>query len=595
MTKQDIKNINIITEDKVSRRALTFGRKEEFKWLEAKCTACGRCSRICPVDAIILDRTDELSKRMRTAPCSQACPAGLDGSRYVRFIAEGKFSEAAAVIRERAPFPLVLGHVCKRPCESECQRGKYEGSLQLRALKRFAAANDSGFWRQQLKVAPTTGKKIAVVGSGPAGLSIAYYLNLIGHKVIVFEALPDKGGKMLSSIPEYQLPKDVMNAEINIIESLGVEIKTNSKVDSVDTLLTGGFDAAALAIGVRGWGKSLKLPIPGSRNDGVIHGEALLKDIEAGKPVEFGKKVAVLGGGSTAFKVALSAAHSGAAEVHIFGQEHTGGVEAESWEVDEALTEGVIVHSSSLFYRVIAEDGGVTGIGAQKIRALGYDSDGQPCYDPLPGVGEVFAADNVISAMGGDGVSDGPLEVKPGVFAAGDAVNEQRSVIESIAAARWVAAAIDRYLGGSGDIDQTLAPPESAKAITPLKEFKSKFPSPTPVKYVRAYDGSQAASEQTLPETAAMADAKRCLKCDLSYQLKDYQLDTGVCVFCGRCIEACYWNAITPGAGYEKARQAVETVSAGEKRSSMVLTVMVTVGVLFIAAVTISKMIDILA
>ena len=592
MTKQDIKNINIITEDKVSRRALTFGRKEEFKWLEAKCTACGRCSRICPVDAIAVNRTKEVTKRMRTAPCSQACPAGLDGSRYVRFIAEGKFSEAAAVIRERAPFPLVLGHVCKRPCESECQRGKYEGSLQLRALKRFAAANDSGFWRQQLKVAPTTGKKIAVVGSGPAGLSIAYYLNLIGHKVIVFEALPDKGGKMLSSIPDYQLSKDVMNAEINIIESLGVEIKTNSKVDSVDTLLTGGFDAAALAIGVRGWGKSLKLPIPGSRNDGVIDGEALLKDIEAGKPVEFGKKVAVLGGGSTAFKVALAAAHNGATEIHIFGQEHIGGAEAESWEVDEALTEGVIVHSSSLFYRVIAEDGGVTGIGAQKIRALGYDSDGQPCYDSLPGVEEVFAADNVISAMGADGVSDGPLEVKPGVFAAGDAVNEQRSVIESIAAARWVAAAVDRYLGGSGDIDQTLAPPESAKAITPLKEFKSKFPSPTPVKYVRAYDGSQAASEQTLPETAAVADAKRCLKCDLSYQLKDYQLDTGVCVFCGRCIEACYWNAITPGAGYDVAAETSKQAESFKKQrvyNYVLVILVVTVG-LMIATIVLSKL-----
>ncbi|MEN8614883.1 FAD-dependent oxidoreductase [Dehalogenimonas sp. THU2] len=591
MAKIDTKTAAVIVpEARVGRRTHSFGRHEEFNWSEAKCTACGRCSRICPVDAITLDRTMELTKRMRAAPCSQACPAGLDASRYVRFIAEGKFAEAAAVMRERVPFPLVLGHVCRRPCESECQRGKYEGSLLLRALKRFAAANDSGLWRQQLQIAPPTGKRAAVIGSGPAGLSIAYYLTLLGHQVTVFEALPDKGGKMLSSIPYYQLPKDVVTAEINIIESLGVEIRTNSTVESVAALLGEGFDGIALAIGVKGWGKSLKLPIPGARSEGVIDGESFIKNIETGWKIETGKRVAVLGGGSVAFKAALAAVHSGAGEVHIFGQEHTGGAEADPWEIDEALAEGVITHSSSLFYRVIAGEGRVLGVGARKIRALGYDAEGELDYDPLPAAEEVFTADYVVSALGADGAPVGPMEVGPSVFAAGDAVNEQRSVVESIAAARWVAAAMDRYFGGSGDLDQRLAPPESARALTPIREFRSKFPPAVPVKQIRADDGSLAASEQTLPATAAVADAGRCLKCDLTYELKDYRLDTGVCVFCGRCIETCYWNAITPGAGYETAKKAAEIKDAGGKRYATVLTALVAVGVVLIAAVLLSKL-----
>ena len=215
MAKNENKNVAVIPAEAVGRTQKSFGGHEEFKWSEVKCTACARCSRACPVEAITVNRDkDQVKKRILAAPCSQACPAGLDVSRYVRFIAEGKYPEAVAVMRERVPFPLVLGYICKRPCELKCQRSEYEGSLLIRALKRFAAENDNGLWRQKVKMAPATGKKVAVIGSGAAGLSTAYYLTLLGHKVTVFEALPDKGGKMRSSIPEYQLPKAVMNREI---------------------------------------------------------------------------------------------------------------------------------------------------------------------------------------------------------------------------------------------------------------------------------------------------------------------------------------------------------------------------------------------
>ncbi len=599
MAKIDNKNIVIVPEQAVSKGRKTFGAHQEFKWSEAKCTACDRCERACPVDAIALDRTKQVKKRMRTAPCSQACPAGLDASRYIRFIAEGKYAEAVAVMRERVPFPLILGYICKHPCESACQRNEYEGSLLIRALKRFAAEKDDGSWRKNLKIAPATGKKVAVIGSGPAGLSTAYYLALLGHKVTVFEALPDKGGKMLSSIPEYQLPKDVMNLEIKTIESFGVDIKTNYRVETVDSLFAQGFDSAVLATGILGWGKSLKLPIPGSRDAGVSDGETNMADLDAGKPVEFGQKVTILGGGSLAFRLAVAAARAGAKEVHIFGQEHTGDREADSFEVDEAVGEGVIVHSSSLFYRVFSDQGKAAGVMGQKIRSFGYDKNGDLSYDPLPNTEEKYPADNVISALGRVGdTPQGSLEVgRKGVFAAGDAVNEQRSVIESIAAGRWTASMADRYLGGSGNLEMSLAPPESSKAVTPIRSLLRRMPSLVPVNQVKVADGSVAASEQTLEEKAAKLDAERCLKCDLCYDLKDYELDTNTCVFCGRCVEACMWNAIIPGTGYTTAvdaRREAEKVESAEQAGKRkvylyALRILVAAGALLIAAVILSK------
>ena len=222
-------------------------------------------------------------------PCMMACPAHTNAGRYVELIAEGRFEEAYKFARDPNPLASICGRVCAHPCETACRRGEIDRPIAIRALKRFAAEKDDGSWRKSMKILPATGKKVAVVGSGPAGLSSAYYLSYLGHKVTVFEALADKGGKMLSSIPEYQLPKDVMNLEIQTIESFGVDIKTNSRVESIDSLIKQGFDSAVLATGILGWGKSLKLPIPGSRDPGVSDGETIMADLDAGKPVEFGQ------------------------------------------------------------------------------------------------------------------------------------------------------------------------------------------------------------------------------------------------------------------------------------------------------------------
>lgn len=186
-----------------------------------------------------------------SAPCRAACPAGINVPRYLRLIANGRFDEAQAVIREKIPFPSVCGRVCFAPCEVNCRLNQIDGPVIIRALKRFVAERDGGLWRQGAKAAGPTGKGVAIVGSGPAGLTAAYYLARQGHAVTVFEALAEPGGMMRFAIPSYRLPKEVLNAEIQTIKDVGVEIKTNVRVGSLDKLFKDGYAALFIAIGVR--------------------------------------------------------------------------------------------------------------------------------------------------------------------------------------------------------------------------------------------------------------------------------------------------------------------------------------------------------
>jgi len=567
----------------------------EFVWSQDRCTGCVKCARRCPVDAIVIARQKVITKRVGIAPCSQACPAGVDVSRYVRLIGEGKFPEAVAVIREKIPFPSVCGYVCLHPCEAECQRNQLDEHILIRVLKRFAAEHDTGLWKQNLKAAPPTGKRVAVVGSGPAGLAAAYYLARLGHSVTVFEAMPEPGGKMLSSIPGYELPKEILKAEIKEIENLGVDIRTNTKVDSVESLFEQGYQAVLLAVGIN---QGVKLPIPGADLDGVLAGTSFLEDVSQGKEVKLGKRVVVLGGGGVAFDCARTALRLGASDVHMFGQEHQGDREAEPWEVDQALEEGVVIHPWLTFVRVVSDEGHIKGVESLKIRSFGFDSQGRVQYDTIAGTEHILPADTVIAALGrGNTIQITPdaLAVREGIFAGGDAVNEARSVIESIAAARWTAIAIDKYLGGSGDIEETLAPPVQEEAVTPLREAKGGWPPkvPTVLRYEQQ-KGSVAEVELSLKEKEAIKEAKRCLRCDLTYMVDEFEVDTAVCTYCGRCVDACLWDALMSGYGYEKAaKERAERVEAieGENRVyNRVLTLLVLAVVVIILAIVAVKL-----
>jgi formate dehydrogenase beta subunit len=282
---------------------------------ESGCKFCGACVEVCPTGALLDKDIKRAEREAALVPCTSACPAGIDVPRYVRLTAEGKFDEALAVIREKVTFPRVLGRVCFHPCEEVCRRGKLNQPIAICSLKRFVAEQDSGEWKTKSKKAAPTGKRVAIVGSGPAGLTAAYYLAKLGHAVTVFEALPEAGGMMRVGIPRYRLPKDVLDSEIEVIKSAGVEIRTNAKVESLEALRAQGCDAVFLALGAH---QGVKMGIEGEDSPGVIECISLLKEISLGKKLELGTKVAVIGGGNAAIDAARTARRLGAKEVVIF-------------------------------------------------------------------------------------------------------------------------------------------------------------------------------------------------------------------------------------------------------------------------------------
>ncbi|MEE8194615.1 MAG: NAD(P)-binding protein, partial [Dehalococcoidales bacterium] len=224
----------------VSRRI----RGNELAWSREKCTGCYTCARSCPHGVITIETPENGSKGIVPAPCTQTCPANVDAARYVRLIAEGKHAESLAVVREKIPFPSGCGFICAHPCETECTRGQLDEPIAIRILKRFAWEHDNGLWKQNSRVAPSTGKRAAIVGAGPAGLTAGYYLAKLGHSVTIIEALPEAGGMMRYGIPEYRLPKAILQAEIIEITDIGVEIKTNTRVDSLESLFKQGYHAS---------------------------------------------------------------------------------------------------------------------------------------------------------------------------------------------------------------------------------------------------------------------------------------------------------------------------------------------------------------
>ena len=255
------------------------------------CILCERCVRVC--DDVRLAKVIEFAY-----PCHQACPANIDIPRYIRAIARGNPGAALAVIREKVPFPglFSLGRVCIHPCEQACQRGEVvDKALNIRLLKRFASDNGDDSWKKQSWRKPATGKNVAVVGAGPAGLTAALYLAKLGHRVTVFEAAPAAGGMMRLGIPEYRLPRNILNSEIKDITDFGVELKTNTRISSTESLLQQGFNAVFLGLGCH---QGMKLGIEGENLPGVSEAVDFLRRANLGERVQVGARVGVVGGGN---------------------------------------------------------------------------------------------------------------------------------------------------------------------------------------------------------------------------------------------------------------------------------------------------------
>ncbi|HUT97257.1 MAG TPA: NADH-quinone oxidoreductase subunit NuoF [Dehalococcoidales bacterium] len=462
-----------------------------------------------------------------SAPCTHTCPAGVDAPRYIRFIAQGKPGEAVAVIREKIPFPSVCGYVCIHPCEAKCRRGLLDEAIGIRVLKRFAVDNDNGMWKQNSRIAPETGKRVAIVGSGPAGLTAAFYLAKLGHKVTVFESLPEAGGMMRVAIPDYRLPKDVLKNDIREIEAVGVDIKTNTKVESTDELLEQGYDAVFLATGAH---EGLKIGVKGEDSPGVRDCVTFLREVSLGKKVDVGESVAVIGGGNAAIDSARTALRLGAKEVTIVYRRTQGEMPASAEEIEGAIEEGVKMRFLAAPSKITAKNGKLE-LECIAMSLGDIDASGRRRPEPIEGGEFLMSFDTIIAAIGqrpeipsrfklslgrGNTIEVDPdslATAKDGVFAGGDVVKGPASVIEAIAHGRLAAISIDKYLGGEGDIEETLAPPE--EAMKPLEEaeeeYRVEIPAPPAAERIKNFENV----ELGLSRKMAIKEAERCLRCDL--------------------------------------------------------------------------------
>jgi NADPH-dependent glutamate synthase beta subunit-like oxidoreductase len=493
-----------------------------------KCREASRCG-------IINEKAMGLSWRYGEgeSPCQIACPAHLRVPGYVALIREGKFSEALHLIRQDMPLPSVCGRVCLAPCEKECRRQEVDQAIAIAALKRFV----SDYVEENLPspLPQTKGENVAIIGSGPAGLAAAYDLIRKGYGVTIYEASSVAGGMLVTGIPPYRLPKEILKRDIDYIEALGVQIKTNTSLGSsfaLEDLGNQGYRAILLATGTQ---EGTKLRVPGADLKGTVVATSFLRDFSSGKKVEVGRRVAVIGGGNVAIDCARAALRLGASEVDLVCLESRPQMPAVVSEIEEAEAEGVRVHPSVTVTRVLGSKSKVRGIKCLNVRNVKFDENGEPHMEVLKGTEHVLTADMIIFAIGqkpnlswlngskGVKISKrGTIVVDPetlatgdqGLFACGDVVKGPTSVIEAIASGQKAAFYIDRYLEGYMKKFPPVKTVEASDVKVEIpkdveKQERQKMPClPISERHLNFEEVALGYNSE-----AAMNEAKRCLNC----------------------------------------------------------------------------------
>lgn len=484
-------------------------------------------------------------------PCTNACPAHTDVRGYLTAIARRDYHEAYRLISANNPFPSVCAWVCPHPCEEACRRAVVDAPIAIRDLKRFAVEMAVP-GRNDFSPVPPSGKKVAVVGAGPAGLTAAYNLAGLGHQVVVFDRLPSPGGHFLTSLPAYRLPREALNRDIERILAAGVKIRPGVDVGRDITIeqLKKENDAVLISTGL--WANRV-LNLPGFDHPAVLNALTFLKAANAGEKTGLGGRVAVIGGGDVAMDAARTAVRLGAPEVLVVCLESLAQMPAHAWEIEEARAEGVTILPGYGPVEVLAANDSISGLTVQKVNSV-FDREGKfnPVYDPVSY--KTIPADTVILCIGqmpdNSFLTDDFLETAggclavhrrflttsiEGIFACGELAFGPGPAIEAIASGNRAAAAVEGYFKG-----ERIAPSEKeAQVIGPLpEEVAARIPRSRRRGPLLLSPEDRSRSflpyELGLEEKAALAEADRCLKCGLGAAVNDEK-----CAACLNCQRVC--------------------------------------------------------
>ena len=538
----------------------------------AACTGCRKCEEACTVavpdewNGEMVSRRaayiaypqaipqKALIERPGTSPCTDACPAGIKAHGYVSLVRSGRYEEAFRLILDATPLVGTLGAACYAPCESACTRGELEGPVAIRRLKRFVAERHyAGPDGPGVTPPVPNGKRVAVVGSGPAGLTAAWQLARAGYAVHVFEAGPDAGGFLRQAIPAYRLPAEVLDRDLANLAAVGVTISTDSPVGDPAALRADGYDAVLVATGTP---RSRRLGIPGEERAGVATGLAFLRDVRAGRAPDLaGRHVVVVGGGNVAVDAARTAARLGAREVTVAYRRSRGEMPAHPAEVDDALAEGVRILFQVAPVDVTGQEGSAGTAGLRCSRMALGEPDGSGRLIPIPVEGSEFdiPCDLVIAAVGlapADELAaslpvhpDGTAAVDPRtlqgpqgwLFVAGDAVTGPSDIAHAVGQGRRAAHAIDCWLQGRepdafAPLDDRLPAVDRTSVLARQRTYAAR-PRQLPPAALRDEPRDFSRLEPSIGEQEAREAAGRCLDC-------------GVCSECGECLAACPADAI---------------------------------------------------